>query len=47
MEGVGKKPDWHGWHAQLWWRTWNQKDFFGSSSGKFSSAAPNFDVYVE
>ncbi len=26
--------------AQFWLCTWNQKEFFGFSSGKFSSAAP-------
>ncbi len=41
-EGVGKNPDWHGWCARFWLHTWNQKDFFCSSSRKFSSAAPSW-----
>jgi hypothetical protein len=38
--GGGEKARLDGWRAQFWLHTWNQKDFFRSSSGKFSSAAP-------
>jgi hypothetical protein len=47
MVRMGKKPDWHGWRAQFWLRTWNQKDFFHYSSRKISSAAPILEVQYE
>ncbi len=43
---MGKKPDWHGWRTRFWLSTWNQKDFFCSSSRKFSNAAPTDVICV-
>jgi hypothetical protein len=39
-EEVGKKPNRCGQYAQFWLCTWNQKEFFLFSTGKFFSAAP-------
>ncbi len=49
MEGVGKKPDWQGWHARFWLRTCGTKKIFLVllHSGKFSSAAHSWALQLQ